>query len=123
MSAGAGDRKDGDRSLGFTLELVAERNPYAMRAGHELPVTLIYQGRPLAGALVVAINRADPSSKLTARSDGDGRVRFRLPRAGMWLIKAVHMVPAQTADADWESFWASLTFQLPEMKHATTSSR
>ena len=30
---------------------------------------------------------------------------------GMWLIKAVHMVPAATgSSADWESFWASLTF-------------
>jgi hypothetical protein len=31
----------------------------------------------------------------------------------MWLIKAVHMVPAPTgARAEWASFWASLTFDL-----------
>lgn len=103
-----------DRALGFTLELVAERNPYGARAGDELPVRLTYEGRPLAGALVVAINRDDPAGKLAARSDGDGRVRFVLPRGGFWLIKAVHMIPAPAgADAQWQSFWASLTFDLP----------
>ncbi len=69
----------GDRPLGFTLELVAERNPYAIRAGQDLPVRLTYENRPLAGALVVAMNRLNPSEKLTARTDSDGRVRFRLP--------------------------------------------
>jgi hypothetical protein len=29
----------------------------------------------------------------------------------MWLIKAVHMIPAPPgSNADWTSFWASLTF-------------
>lgn len=104
-----------DRALGFTLELVAERNPYGMSAGESLPVRLTYRGQPLAGALVVAINRDDPAGKLAARSDRDGRVSFALPRGGLWLIKAVHMIPAPAgADAEWQSFWASLTFDLPD---------
>ena len=111
--AGPPDAAHGDRPLGFTLELVAERNPYALATGQELPVRLTNQNRPLAGALVVAINRQNPSEKLSARTDADGRVRFRLPRGGMWLVKAVHMVAAPAgADADWVSFWASLTFEM-----------
>lgn len=103
-----------ERPLGFTLELVSERNPYGLHAGQELPIRLTYEGRPLAGTLVVAINRDAPYGKLRARSDADGRVRFQLPRGGMWLIKAVHMIRAPSgAAADWESFWASLTFDLP----------
>jgi len=106
----AGDR---DRALGFALELVADRNPYAMDANGELPVQLLYRGEPLAGALVVAMNRANPSAKLSARTDANGRVRLRLPQSGMWLIKAVHMVPAPAGtDAEWASFWASLTFEM-----------
>jgi uncharacterized GH25 family protein len=103
----------GDRPLGFTLELVAERNPYALRANEDLPVLLTYENRPLAGALVVAMNRLNPSEKLMARTDNAGRVRFRLRPDGMWLIKAVHMVPAAAGShAEWASFWASLTFEL-----------
>jgi uncharacterized GH25 family protein len=103
-----------DRALGFTLELVAERNPYAMRAGEELPVRLTYENRPLAGSLVVAINKRNPAEKQSARTDAQGRVRFRLPHGGMWLVKTVHMVPAPAGGkAEWASYWASLTFELP----------
>jgi uncharacterized GH25 family protein len=110
--AGVPSVAQGDRRLGFTLELVAERNPYALAASEDLPVRLTYENQPLAGALVVAINRQQPSEKLSARTDNDGRVRFRLRPEGMWLVKAVHMVPAPAgANAEWASFWASLTFE------------
>ena len=111
------DTGDADRALGFPLELVAERNPYGMHAGEELPLRLNYENHPLAGALVIAMNRRNPSEKITARTAGDGRVRLRLPAGGMWLVKAVHMTPAPAAShADWQSYWASLTFDLPGAK-------
>ena len=111
--SGSPSETQGDRLLGFTLELLAERNPYAIRAGEDLPVRLTYQNHPLAGALVAAMNRLNPAEKLAARTDNDGRVRFRLRPGGMWLVKAVHMVQAPAGtNAEWESFWASLTFEL-----------
>lgn len=103
-----------DRTLGFTLELTAERNPYRMHAGDSLPVRLTYENKPLPGALVIAMNREDPNVKVALRTGEDGRVRLPLARPGMWLIKAVHMIPAPTSsNANWESFWASLTFEIP----------
>lgn len=109
--AGSPSEAQSDRPLGFTLELVAERNPYALRADEDLPVLLAYKDRPLADTLVVAMNRLNPAEKRTARTDNDGRVRFKLHPGGMWLIKAVHMVPAASGShAAWASFWASLTF-------------
>ncbi len=109
--AGSPSEAQSDRPLGFTLELVAERNPYALRADEDLPVRLTYLDHPLADALVVAMNRRNPAEKLTARTDNEGRVRFKLHPGGMWLIKAVHMVPAASGShATWASFWASLTF-------------
>jgi len=103
-----------DRQLGFTLELVAERNPYATPPDQEIPFRLTYENRPLAGALVVAMNRMNPSQKLSARTDANGRVRFRLRPGGMWLVKAVHMIAAPAGtNAEWTSFWASLTFEQP----------
>jgi uncharacterized GH25 family protein len=93
---------------------VAERNPYTLRADEDLPVRLTYENRPLANALVIAMNRRNPAEKLMARTDNTGRVRFRLQRDGLWLIKAVHTIPAATgSNAEWESFWASPTFDLP----------
>lgn len=103
-----------DRVLGLTLELVPEKNPYALKSGDELPVRLVYEGKPLSGALVVALAYDDPETKIAQRSDASGRVRFRLPKAGAWLVKVVHMVPVTgNPNADWRSIWASLTFVLP----------
>lgn len=110
--SGSASEARADRPLGFTLELVAERNPYTVGPDQDLPVRLLYENHPLAGALVVAMNRVNPAEKLSARTDKDGRVRFKVRPGGMWLIKAVHMVPAPAGThAEWASFWASLTFE------------
>lgn len=103
-----------DRVFGQRLELVTEKNPYALAPGGELPVRLLYEGKPLAGALVVALQKDRAGAKASARTDAKGRVRLELDRPGLWLIKAVHMVAApRETGADWESFWASLTFEAP----------
>ena len=116
----AAPARDGDRPLGLRLELVAEANPYRRRNSDDLPFRLLFENRGLAGALVVAINKQDPSARLTARTDTNGRVRFNLLRSGMWMVKAVHMIPAPAdSGADWESIWASLTFELPAGRSAS----
>ncbi len=113
VSSGIPADTDVDTALGFPLELVTLKNPYTLRAGEDLPVSLMYEGRPLQGALVVAMNRVNPAAKLMARTDKSGRVTFKLSENGMWLIKAVHMIPAAAGvNADWASFWASVTFEL-----------
>jgi uncharacterized GH25 family protein len=113
LRSGAMAPGSGDRSLGFPIELVAERNPCDMRPGATLPMRLAYRGVPLAGALVVAYSQRTPYHKLSVRSDRDGRASFTLDGPGVWLVKAVHMVPAPAgSNADWESFWASLTFEV-----------
>lgn len=101
-----------DRAVGLTLELVAEKNPYALSAGEELPVRLLLDGKPLAGALVHGLLHGDPSAKVAVRTGRDGRAKLRLARPGFWLIKAVEMSPAPAGEnADWQSLWASLTFE------------
>ena len=43
---------------------------------------------------------------------------FDIKRRGAWLVTAVHMIPApRGADAQWESIWASLSFERPRGKH------
>jgi uncharacterized GH25 family protein len=127
VGVGAGASTGFDTVLNFTLELTPEKNPMALRPGtagapyEPLPVRLFYEGKPLANALVGATSldappndASDPTNVLHARTDADGRVELALPRKGRWLIAAVHMIPASNhAEADWESFWASFTFEIP----------
>jgi uncharacterized GH25 family protein len=103
-----------DSALGFTLEIVAESNPVKLHAGERMRVRVLHEGKPLAGALVKAIALEDPDNTLSARSGKDGRAAVLLSRKGVWLVKTVHMVPApKETGADWESLWASLTFEIP----------
>ena len=101
--------------LGYTLELVPENDPFALTAGDALTLQLLYRGAPLEGVRVAAFTAEQPDAKLEARTDTLGRVEFVLPHAGFWLVKAVHMIaiPPPRRKADWESFWASLTFEVP----------
>jgi len=112
--SGSGPRAGFDRVLGFTFEIVPEKDPEAWEAEGDLVFRVLFEGQPLPGALIVALPQRDPSRKLSARSDPGGRVSFRLPHAGIWLVKAVQMIPFDGGKADWQSFWASLTFEIPE---------
>jgi uncharacterized GH25 family protein len=111
--AGDSALEEADRPIGFPLEIVAEKNPYVLRPGEELPVRLLFQGAPLSDTLVRAIHESGSVSGPSGRTDAEGRIRLELGRAGAWLVKSVHMVEAPPGgEADWESFWASLTFQV-----------
>ena len=115
LRAGMSDEEKGlDRVLDFPVELVPELNPYGLRAGDELPVRILRQGEPLGGVLVVAYPYEDPARSVQQRSDDKGRIKLPLAQAGPWLVKAVHMERIEhSEEADWESWWASLTFELP----------
>ena len=103
-----------ERVVGFPLELIAEKDPAALGGDRKLPVRLEFDGKPLAGALVLARAKGAGDRPLRARTDENGRAVFELPDEGPWLVTSVHMVPAPAgSDADWESLWASLTLLAP----------
>lgn len=98
-----------DQPLGYRYELIPETNPMASTP---LRIRVLLEGKPLAGALVTAIHRDDPLARASARTDSSGHVTLPLPKPGVWLVKSVQMIAAPPgANADWESLWASLTFE------------
>ena len=104
-----------DRTTGLKLEIVAETSPFETRAGVDFSFKVLFDGKPLPNVLVRAQRKsaADRNAAQTVRSDADGLVSLKLADAGVWLISAVHMLPAGSGvEADWESWWASLTFEL-----------
>lgn len=99
-------------AVSLPLELTPVQNPLTADAGREISFALRFQGEPLAGALVVAMHADDPTRKLTARTDAEGVVSLDVATKGRWLLKAVHMTRvANDPKADWESTWASLTYE------------
>ncbi|MEZ0487766.1 DUF4198 domain-containing protein [Fibrella aquatica] len=107
---------------GMPLEIIPVRNPYAVRAGQSADFRVLFDHKPLRNALVRYWNRpaggpkTAPDSKPAGlseehlRTDANGRVSFRLKK-GQNMVSLVHMVPTtDTTEADWQSFWGSLTF-------------
>ena len=93
-----------DQPLGLRLELIRARNSFQV----------LFEGNPLRNALVVATRRGGGGNPTTLRSDEAGRVVVPALSRGQWLVKTVHMIPAPpSANADWESIWASITFAIP----------
>jgi len=98
--------------VGLRYEIVPSADPTF--GGAPFRGRVVYERTPAAGMLVEAIFLKQPSIRLAARSDAAGAFSFALPRAGVWLIKSVQMIGApRGADAEWESLWASLTFDAP----------
>ncbi len=99
------------RPVGLELEIVPDSDP-TVRVG-PFRGRILYYGQPLHGALVVAMPQTNPRARLTARTDEHGTFALTLT-GGIWLIKSVHMVEAGWfSRADWQSLWASLTFEAP----------
>jgi uncharacterized GH25 family protein/hydrogenase/urease accessory protein HupE len=108
------------RVTGMPLELIPLDD--LMAAGPQR-FRVLRDGRPLAGALVRAWNQSEPASETAARdsvtpaaalrSDAGGIVRLVLNGTGAWLVSTVHMEPSASAEADWQSHWASFTFARP----------
>lgn len=105
------------RPLGHRLEIIAEADPYSLKPGDALPVRLMFDGRPLAGARIVigstAAATATQSNMPGVRTDAAGRARLELDKSGgAHYVHALHMIPAADKTAvEWESFWATLTFE------------
>jgi len=114
----AGDRGDGGRALqplGLLLEIVPEADPYARPQARRLPVRVLYQGRPLAGALVKLTDLAHDAQPVDMRrTDPAGRAVFAMPQHGDWLLNVIWTRPLPPSEeVDFETTFSSLAFGLP----------
>jgi hypothetical protein len=97
--------------LNYPVEIIPQQNPYALKVGETLEVLCVLNGQPLINQFVMAGWDGD-SSPLNARTDSNGIARFELKSSGKWYIKMIHMVPLKDPVLNYESKWASLTFEI-----------
>jgi hypothetical protein len=103
--------------LGYPAELVPLANPYTLKAGATLGFRVLVDGQPIAGQLVLVGGRRGSTgdTRLPAtslRSDRAGIVRVALTAPGRWYVKFIHMVPRSNDVVDYESKWATITFEV-----------
>ena len=105
---------DYKRSLNHPIELIPQKNPYSLKAGDTIPVLCLLNGKPLANQFVTAGWETNDGKiqTLNARADAAGVARFKLSSAGKWFVKTIHMEKVSEPGLDYESKWATLTFEI-----------
>ena len=102
--------------LGYPAELVPLDNPYTLRASGVLRVRALVDGSPVVNQHIVAGGRTPSGARITqstTRTDSTGVASIRLRTRGVWYVKFIHMtLAAGDTTIDYESKWATLTFQL-----------
>ena len=100
--------------LGYPAEIVPLTNPYSAKIGDTLAVRALVDGKPIAGQLLLSGGERDGQNIVDnwARSDADGVARFPLAEGGKWYIKFIYMVAVSGDSVNYESKWATLTFEV-----------
>lgn len=100
------------RPVGLSLEIVPARHPMMLGADRILVTQVLFDGRPLPGALVKITDLArDAEPAATGRTRYDGKVAFRLKRASEWQMNVVWAVPLTgNPRADFSTTFSSLSF-------------
>ncbi|HKP38828.1 MAG TPA: DUF4198 domain-containing protein [Pyrinomonadaceae bacterium] len=109
-----GDLRTDDykRPLNYPVEIIPQENPYSLKVGQTLPVLCLLDGKPLANQFVIAGWESHHGKIISIglRTNARGIARFKLSGAGKWFVKLIHMVPVTEANLNYESKWATLTF-------------
>lgn len=114
-----GDNSDGeihDKVIGQKLEIILDYNPCHCKPGDFINITVLFEGRPLAGRYVTIYqkNLQSQVSEKFVKTDQNGRAAFRVNGPGICLIRLVHLYPCPDNESlDWESYWSSFCFEIP----------
>jgi Domain of unknown function (DUF4198) len=100
------------RPIGLSLEIVPERHPLLLKPGEKLPVRVLFNRRPLEGALVKLTDLdADAVAVAIMKTDAAGRASFMIPHKGSWQFNIIWSeVISGNPAADYVTTFSSLTF-------------
>lgn len=106
------------RVLGYSIEIVPQKDPTTLKPGQSLPLLVLYGGKPIKDATIFAVYEGyKPAEKGTypvnAKTGGNGIAYVKLSRAGQWLICARYQFDApENPDADYENYRAYIMFEI-----------
>jgi len=102
------------RATGAPIEIVPEADPFSLKPGAELPIQVRLRGKAAPNLQIKAswARGETTGTEVAGRTDDEGRLTVPIGEAGWWRIRTVYMERSQAGDTDWESLWASLTFEV-----------
>jgi hypothetical protein len=100
--------------LHYPVEILPQSNPYSLKVGQTLSVLCTLDGKPLVNQFVIAGWESVDGKlhSLDTRTDAQGVARIKLLAAGTWYVKMIRMTASNEPEINYESKWATLTFQI-----------
>ena len=99
--------------VNLELEIIPQTNPYRLKQGDSLIVMVLFRGIPLIDAeLSWSFPGRGETFAGTTRTDIKGKATVPLQKAGPYVIRLTHMEWVKKSTHEWESYWASLTFEV-----------
>ena len=111
-----GDRRSDDYKtlLNYPVEIIPQQNPYSLKLGQTIALLCLMERRPLVNQFVIAgwESKDGKEHLLNSRTDQRGVAHFKLVSAGKWFVKMIHMEQVSEPGLNYESKWATLTFEI-----------
>lgn len=113
--------EDFKHALDYKAEIVIEQNPGRVKVGDEMSMQVMFDGKPLANQQLYVSHAGieAPESRpipqiavYSLRTDDEGRASFEITEKQKWYIQMIHMQKVDDKDADWESNWSTITFEI-----------
>ncbi len=86
-------------------------DPTGLRAGSDVPFRVYNDGRAVGGGKLTATN-ATTGQTQTVMGDSAGICQVHIEATGVWRLQFHQAVPSPDADADWNLYSATLTFEV-----------
>ena len=101
-------------ALGYPVEIVPVTNPYSLKKGDTFEFQCLKDGKPLSNQFVMT--GREENGKLVAsenvRTGKNGVAKIKLDGAGRWYVKFINMTRLDDPKVNYESKWATLTFEI-----------
>lgn len=101
-------------ALGYAVEMIPQQNPYKLKKGDTVEILCLKDGKALVGQTV--LTGFEAGGKVAAEkkhvSDEKGIIKIKLDGAGKWYAKFINMVKVDDPKLNYESKWATLTFEI-----------
>lgn len=100
------------KPMGMVFEIVPEKDPFTIKPGDSLPIKVLFDGKPVEGAVVNSGDFEHSDSKKELKTDASGKATVVLAKPGLQKIFASYRAPLKDdPDADTLSLSSSLTFE------------
>lgn len=100
--------------FGAPAEIVPLDNPYVGQRSGAVRFLCLVDGKPVTGMTVLVgsqLGHERPQQRALV-TNAKGEVSVKITKSGRWYVKFVRMTPHTGGEIDYESKWATLTFQV-----------